>query len=966
MLNHWLSSKSALVWSVLLALALQIAVLAFLGIHHPGPVLSQAMQAVVAFLAGFACLRAGQRGSAFAKSYWRLCGLAFLIWGVAQTLGTYHLYLATFTSQAAPRGIILYFFSFTPFFAALFLPSDAANRQTRWETYLDFVLIVIISSALYLLFLHAPWWQLTPAEWVSRRAATVNFRNFLLTAGFLARLLTSRSSQQRGLYTRIGVPISLYSLGFWIGKRGITLWANQLGTWFDLGWTLPFALVVAFAEAWQDLPDKEHRQENKLAGFGPFLLTFLVSLSLPLVVVWIILTRGSLSTPEVFLVCGAGVSIVICFFLRVAFVQYRQRRTFEKLQDSEQRYRLLFEHNLVGVFRTTPEGKYLDCNEAYARIFGYASREEALAGTPAELYVNPETRVERLAMLRKQRTITNLESVQRRKDGNLIWILQNVTLMQDDKGNEFVEGTVIDVTERKLAEAKTAEWKNRYDAAVLASGQIIYDWNPLTNEVTFGGNFERILGFTVDEISAGKNRWRELIHPEDLERYIKAVDDALKGSQPLHIEYRVRRKNGQYAIMKEEGGQFIVSEPGKISRMAGFISDVTDQRMLESQLRQSQKMEAVGRLAGGLAHDFNNLLTVIKGYSRMVLDDTGSKGKLRANVEHIDAAAERAASLTQHLLAFSRKQVLQPKVIDLNELIAGLNNMLPRLIGEDIEVVISPSRELGFVNADPSQIEQVIMNLVVNARDAMPSGGQLTLETHNVELDAAYATDHEGVHAGPYVMLAVSDTGVGMDPQTQSRIFEPFFTTKELGRGTGLGLSTVYGIVKQSGGHIWVYSEIGRGTTFKIYLARVKAPPAQAQQPARPTVSAHGTETILLVEDDELVRELTNSLLTRFGYRVLIAENLSVLSEVLAESKEKVDLLLTDVVMPQISGREVANRVTARWPGIKVLYMSGYTENAIVHHGVLDTGTHFLAKPFTPAALAGKLREILDSSPRTA
>jgi len=333
---------------------------------------------------------------------------------------------------------------------------------------------------------------------------------------------------------------------------------------------------------------------------------------------------------------------------------------------------------------------------------------------------------------------------------------------------------------------------------------------------------------------------------------------------------------------------------------------------------------------------------------------------VRANVAHIDDAAERAASLTRHLLAFSRKQVLQPKVIDLNELMVNLDRMLRRLIGEDVEVETVTAPKLGAVKADPGQIEQVIMNLVVNARDAMPNGGKLTLETANVELDEEYAREHKDVQPGRYVMVAVSDTGSGMDAQTLGRIFEPFFTTKEMGRGTGLGLSTVYGIIKQSGGHIWVYSEPGHGTTFKIYLASVGDAAEKLVRADRSATMVRGAETILLVEDDEQVRTLTHSILASCGYTVLVAPDGAAVSSVCQTHTGDVDLLLTDVVMPSVSGRQVASQISARWPRVKVLFMSGYTENSIVHHGVLDSDTHFLAKPFTPVALADKVREVLD------
>jgi PAS domain S-box-containing protein len=877
-------------------------------------------------------------------------------------LGTYHLYAATLHPQLGPRDIILYFFSFTPLFALLFLTPTAAEQDARWESYLDFLQILIITATFYLLFLHVPWWHLTEPEWVSRRAATVNLRNLLLCGGFVLRVLTTRSRQHRQLYFRVGAPIALYSIGFWLGKRGISFWTVRLGSWFDLGWTIPFLLIVILAEGWHEQhPEKEAPKER---GFVPIVLTFLLTLSLPAVAAWLTRFRGYISDPEVYLLCGSAGAAITCFFTRLGLTQYRQQRTFERLQISERRYRSLFEGNVAGVFRTAPDGRYLDCNEAYARIYGYTSREEVLASNSLARYANPADRAERIAKLREQRVFTNRETLQRRKDGSFIWVLHNLAIMKDEQGNEFIEGTILDVTERKRAEAEILEWKNRYEAAVLASRQIIYDRDPKTNRVTFGINLEAILGYSPDEIAGAYHGWREIIHPDDLDRYTKEMDRILAlATEPLHIEYRVRKKNGPYFTVRDEG-HFILDSSEKAGHLVGFITDITEQRMLEEQLRQSQKMEAVGRLAGGLAHDFNNLLTVIKGYSRMVLDDPRREDRVRANVQHIDAAAERAATLTRHLLAFSRKQVLQPKVIDLNALIVNLDQMLRRLIGEDILVVTVTASDLAAVKADPGQIEQVIMNLVVNARDAMPNGGKLTLETANVDLDTEYAREHEGVRPGRYVMLAVSDTGSGMDLQTQSRIFEPFFTTKELGRGTGLGLSTVYGIVKQSGGHIWVYSELDRGTTFKIYFARVEDPAGNAQQIARPAVPTEGHETLLLVEDDQQVRELTHSVLVSCGYTVLVAENGLAAVKICEQQGSEIDLLLTDVVMPGISGREVASQVSARWPNIKVLYMSGYTENSIVHHGVLDTGTYFLAKPFTPAALANKVREVLDADTR--
>jgi two-component system, cell cycle sensor histidine kinase and response regulator CckA len=391
------------------------------------------------------------------------------------------------------------------------------------------------------------------------------------------------------------------------------------------------------------------------------------------------------------------------------------------------------------------------------------------------------------------------------------------------------------------------------------------------------------------------------------------------------------------------------------------LIDITDRLRLEEQLRQAQKMEAVGMLAGGVAHDFNNLLTIITGYSQLVLNNLGSNDPNRHSIEQVIKAGERAAALTQQLLAFSRRQVLQPKVLDLNKLVTGLGNMLRRLIGEDIDLRLNLPADLGRVSADPGQVEQVLMNLVVNSRDAMPKGGTLTVETANVYLDESYTSRRFAVKPGPYVLIAVSDTGEGMDQTTKARLFEPFFTTKGTGKGTGLGLSTVFGIVKQSGGSVQVYSEPGRGTSVKVYLPRIDAPEV-ADVPGAHKKTHTGTETLLLVEDDDMVRNLIRETLLRQGYKVKDTADPVDARRISASHAGKIDLLITDVIMPRLSGTELATELTARRGDMKVLYMSGYTDNAIVNSGLLQKEVSFLQKPFTPEALIEKVREVLEST----
>jgi two-component system cell cycle sensor histidine kinase/response regulator CckA len=403
----------------------------------------------------------------------------------------------------------------------------------------------------------------------------------------------------------------------------------------------------------------------------------------------------------------------------------------------------------------------------------------------------------------------------------------------------------------------------------------------------------------------------------------------------------------------------------RLARLGDAVRRVIEERQLqrerhalEEQYRQSQKMEAVGQLAGGIAHDFNNLLTAIQGYCELVASGLGTDNPVERELNEIRRAADRAASLTRQLLAFSRRQILEPRVLDLRDSLRGIEPMLRRLIGEDIQVVVHAADEIGRVRADPGQIEQVILNLAVNARDAMPQGGTLRLEVADVELDDTFARNHPATTPGRYVLLAVSDTGIGMDGATRARVFEPFFTTKEKGKGTGLGLSTVYGIVKQSGGNIWLYSEPGAGTTFKIYLPRIDAPAEQPVPP--PTVEKlTGTETILVVEDEDSVRDLIDRVLSGYGYRVLVARTPREAVSLAAGEAGPIDLIVTDVVLPQMSGSALANEILGSRPQIRVLYMSGYTDDAIVHRGVLDMGTLFLQKPFTPEVLARKVREVL-------
>ncbi len=465
-------------------------------------------------------------------------------------------------------------------------------------------------------------------------------------------------------------------------------------------------------------------------------------------------------------------------------------------------------------------------------------------------------------------------------------------------------------------------------------------------------------GYTADEMVG--RQFECFVHQDDRKSMLSSFTEALMG-EAVGCEFRAIGKSGTPFFVRTTMRATL--ENGIPVGLRGVLIDVTEQRRTEEQLRVSQRLESVGRLAGGVAHDFNNLLTVINSYAGFTLESVKHDKQLHADVQEIRLAGERAAALTRQLLAFSRKQVMQPKVADLNRIISGIEKMLRRLIGEDITLVTLLADDLYPVLIDAGQLEQVIMNLAVNARDAMPTGGRLSIETSNVELDDSCVDQHPAVVPGSYAMIAMSDTGCGMDQQTKEHIFEPFFTTKEAGKGTGLGLATVYGIVRQSHGYIWVYSEPGLGTTFKIYLPRSEGQTAKAGPPARKVVQAAAEATILVVEDVEAVRNIVVRILKAAGYTALAAAGGEEALALCAGHPGAIDLIITDVVMPRMSGREMAERIIRQRPQTVVLYMSGYTDNTIVHHGVLDPGTQFIAKPFSAADLTHKVREVLDGRP---
>lgn len=683
---------------------------------------------------------------------------------------------------------------------------------------------------------------------------------------------------------------------------------------------------------------------------------------------------------------------------------------YTQVRNAEERYRSIFENAVEGIFQATPDRRFTTVNPAMVRILGYNSPEEVIetfTDIGRQLYVNPEVQAEFTRTLNEGGVVQGAQVEVYRKDGEKIWLSLNMRLVNDETGSEICcEGAVEDITERKGAEDRLV--------AQYAVTRAIAESN------TFTEGAQKILQAVCESLGWEHGGLWTLTHGPDLMRCteiwqapgaqaeefaqatrasIFAMGIGLPGRvwtncQPVWISDVVEDANFPRLSVAARVGFHVACgfpiwlrsevlgvveffsrsirepDPALFAMMAtigGQIGQFIESKRVEEalgeseeQLRQSQKLEAIGQLAGGVAHDFNNLLTVIGGYSSIILGNLPSESPDRSSVEEIKKASDRASSLTRQLLAFSRKQILQPKILDLNTIVSDLEKMVRRLIGEDIDLLALTDPELGRVKADPGQVEQVLLNLIVNARDAMPAGGKLTIQTGNTVLSPDYALRHAAV-AGPYVMLAVSDTGCGMAADLQEHVFEPFFTTKGAGKGTGLGLATVYGIVKQSGGNVWLYSEVGKGTTFKIYLPRVDLVTADRQISSGTPSLPKGTETLLLVEDEEQVRNIVKLILKGQGYDVLAAANGEEALKIAAQHDSEIHLVITDVVMPQMSGPELADRLATIRPHSRVLYMSGYTDDAIVRHGLLDAKLNFIHKPFDAATAARKVREVLDS-----
>lgn len=652
------------------------------------------------------------------------------------------------------------------------------------------------------------------------------------------------------------------------------------------------------------------------------------------------------------------VALVFLFDLYTIYQHLLIHRIRRELVEREELFHLISENAADMIAVVDMHGKRLFNSLSYLRVLGYSPEELQASSAFEQIHPDDRERVKRAAEEARQTGIgKTLQYRLQHKNGSWLVLESTSSVIRNAKGEP--EKLVIvnrDTTERKRAEEALQRSEADFRSLVEDAPYGIYRASVTGRLMQVNPALQRMLGYEQEQDLLRKDLATDVfLHQGE---YQRLTEHLTRTEEVKDIEMEWKRQD-EAPIIVRCSGRRINDEQGNPAAFEVFAEDVSEKRVLEKQLRMAQKMEAIGRLSGGIAHDFNNLLGVIIGYSRVLRRSLGPENELTEHALEIEKAGERAAAMTKQLLAFSRQQVLTPEVLNLNTLVTDMEKMLPRLLGEDIEVSLSLDSALGSVKADQSQIHQVIMNLAVNSRDAMPNGGKLNIQTANAHLDAPYTRTHPGSRVGDYVCLSVTDTGTGMDPAILAHIFEPFFTTKERGKGTGLGLATVYGIVKQSNGYIWVDSTPGQGTSFQIYLPlHVGEAAEESKSPSGEKL--HGSEKILLVEDSEPLKKLAQKFLEAVGFHVLSAASGEEALQVAARYGGTFDLLLTDVVMPGMNGRVLAEQLLPRQPGMRVLYMSGYTDSFIAGHGVLEPGIHLLHKPFTDEVLIRKVREVLD------
>jgi hypothetical protein len=876
---------------------------------------------------------------------WALIGLAML----SITLGDavwYWLDIVANSPVTPSAADVLYLVEYPLFLAALVVIARGKPLRSVW---LDTITITLGGTVVVWELVVRPTLETSTTEPLSIVIAVAYpLGDLAILAAVMGLALSSALRTTAIRLVAVGFVIALAAdMGnLWLSVSGITLDPSPL----DAGW---LATMLIWAAAALHPSSRQELVRQPVDWFRERAPRLTVLFAAALVV------PGSLAIEAL---VGARQDLPLAlatWAILVLMLALRMERLIAEVRRSERPFRTIFEGSPAGIGLSRGE-EILDVNEAVRDMFGYADRD-SMAALPLGAHVAAPLDPELPELLRHRDALATLdqtyETVGTRADGSEFPLVIRARRIDLADGPATI-GFYADVSAQRAAERTLRESESRYRHLFDANPNVmwVYDAETLrfvaVNDMAvqeYGWTREEFLGMTIADVR----------RPEDVPALLESAArvEEIQFSGP----WTHRLRDGTLHLV--DIASHAIDWEGRPARLV-LVTDQTARLRLEEQLRQAQKMEAVGRLAGGVAHDFNNLLTAIAGYAQLLREGLDPSDERMADVDEILSASTRATALTRQLLAFSRRQVLQPQILDLNVTIRGMRGMLDRLIGENVEIRVQLAPDLGRVRADPGQVAQVIMNLVVNARDAMPTGGTVTLETANLVLDESDVQTHPGTGSGPHVMLAVTDTGSGMDIETQRHLFEPFFTTKPVGQGTGLGLATVYGIVKQSGGSIWAYSEPGRGTTFKIYLPQSEEASTTPLASLAPVESADGQETILVVEDEAAVRRLVTTVLSGHGYRVLEADRPDSALAAARAFPGRIHLLLSDVIMPGGSGPELAARIVAIRPDTRVLFMSGYTRDAIVHHGVLDDGVSFVEKPFSPETVLRRVRDILEGPAR--
>jgi len=677
---------------------------------------------------------------------------------------------------------------------------------------------------------------------------------------------------------------------------------------------------------------------------------------------------GKVIDADIYMVDKA--SLVQCNVRDITEHKRTKEKIEERLRKSEKKYRLIAEHMADIVTTMDMDLRFTYVSPSVKNLRGFTVKE-ALEQTIDQIMtpdslqlvsraLEEELRLEATATAAPDRTrIMELEEY--KKDGSIIWVESTLSFVRDkDQKPIGILAVSRDITQRKQAEQGLRKSEEKYRNILKNIDDGYFEVDIAGNFIFFNDAMCRMLGYSGSEMMGMNNR--QYMDQENARKVFQTFNQVFITGEPVKtFDWEIIKKDGARRYV-DTSVSLIMDSDGNAAGFRGVARDITDRKQLEAQLRQAQKMESVGRLAGGVAHDYNNALSVIIGFTEMAMDNADPAGPLRADLDEVLKAANRAVDITRQLLAFARKQIIAPVVLDLNENVEGMLKMLRRLIGEDIDLAWLPGAGLWPVRMDPSQIDQILANLCVNARDAIDGVGKVTIETGNVTFDKAYCADHAGCVPGEFVLLAVSDNGCGMEKETLDNIFEPFFTTKDVDKGTGLGLSTAYGIVKQNNGFINVYSEPGKGTTIRIYLPRQEEKAVSIQRESTAEIPQGRGETILVVEDDRPVLKLTQQILEGLGYTVLTAGTTKEAMDLAEEHAGEIDLLVTDVIMPEMNGRELAQHLQSRYPSLKRMFMSGYTANVVAHRGMLDKGAHFIQKPFSRRDLAITVRKALDES----